>query len=217
MTIEELEERLRQKSYRENADRIQAAVLADPTTLLPYLTKRFLRGEAEGASITGMAWGNVARARPGLVQSWQEQLFRASVTNHRAGIRRNVIRYFSEIPVLLDDDHPIPKWVKRKDFFVCRSSKLSSQRDGPYYLEPELEGRLLDHLLSVVADPHAEAAPIAFGMQVLVNLALKYPDLTHECIPTIQEAGKHGTAGVKHRAKWAVALLERLQGNSHLR
>lgn len=210
MSPEEMEPLLLEKSYRKNADRIQGAVEADPEILLPYLTERFLSGRLEGGLITSMAWGNLARARPAWMQDYQERLYRASVFNAFPGIRRNVIRYFAEIPVLIEEDHLLPAGAKRKDFLYCRSSQVEHQKNGPNYVEPELEGLLLDHVISIIANPQEVVVPKAFGMQLATNLALKYPEIANELQPVVRQAMQYGTSGVKHRGKVALKLLSQL-------
>lgn len=210
MSIEELEKLLTGKSYRPSSDLIQAAVAKNPTVLLPYLVDRFTGTKLEGIVITTMVLGNIARANPACMQPYQERLYKSSIAHFHPGVRRNVIRYFSEIPVLLEDDHPVPKWVKSKDFLYCRSSKVLKQIRGPFYIEPELEGYLLEHLIEIIADPQEIAAPKAFGMSLGKNLCLKYPEITNELIPVIEEAMKYGTAAVKNRGAKVVSLLERL-------
>lgn len=210
MTTKDIDRLLEEKIYRPNADRIQAATEAKPEQLLPYLINRFTSGKLEGITVLAMAVGNIARARPELMQPYQERMLNASMRRPHPSVRRNVLRYLCEIPVVLPDDHHVPDWVKRKDFCYVSSSHLAKGKQDRFYIEPELEGLILDHALAVIGDPQEVAAPKAFAMILGTNLCLKYPEISNEMVPIVSEAMKYGTAGVKHRGKVALKLLSQL-------
>jgi hypothetical protein len=210
MTTKDIDRLLEEKIYRPNADLIQAATEARPEQLLPYLIDRFTSGKLEGITVLAMAVGNIARARPALIQPYQKRMLNASVRRPHPGVRRNVLRYLCEIPVLLDESNHVPSWVRKKDFKYKYSNRLVDKEQSPPYVEPKLEGLILDHALAVISDPQEVAAPKAFAMILGTNLCLKYPEISNEMRPIVSEAMKHGTPGVIHRGKLALKLMDLL-------
>ncbi|PHI19940.1 hypothetical protein CEQ90_10340 [Lewinellaceae bacterium SD302] len=217
MTKHQFEKLLYRTTHRHHSDECQAYVEQEPDKLLPVLLDHFCGTNPQTIGVASMVLGNLARVYPQWLQPHQERIFRASVAHFHPGPRRNAIRYFSELPVVLEADHPIPDWVTRKDFLYYlplannnpgRVAKHSQPPEA--YVEPELEGLLLDHVLARIADPQETAAPKAFGMLVGQNLCLKYPEIAPELSAVIEEAIEYGTAGIKNRGKKTLILLEKL-------
>lgn len=176
-----LRELLRQRLSRENADRITQAVLAD-AALLPLLLDFFLQPMPEEASLAAMSLGNLARERADWLQPYQAAIFKAGRADLYPGILRNAMRIFSELPVVLPEDYPIPVKAKKHGFLFVRQQECKPETA---FLDTEMEGALLDFSLLLINDPTAEVAPRVFAMGVAQNLCLKYPDLKEELEATI--------------------------------
>lgn len=217
MNVAKFEQLLQHTTHRDRADEVQAHVEREPEKLLPILLKHFCGVDRTTIGMASMVTGNLARKYPEWLQPYQERIYRASVQHFHPGPRRNAIRYFSELPVLLEEGHRIPEWVTSKDFLYCfpvgTTASKSRKKEGSgslAYIEPELEGLLLDHILERIGDPQEIAAPKAFGMRVGQNLCLKYPDIAPELCTVIASAMEYGTSGVKNRGKKTLDLLNRL-------
>ena len=62
-----------------------------------------------------------------------------------------------------------------------------------------LEGIVFDRCLSLLLDHDSAIATKVFSMTVCGNICLKYPELSHELIPIIEEQLPHGSTGFKNR------------------
>jgi hypothetical protein len=118
------------------------------------------------------------------------------------------LRYFCELPVLLEQEHRIPDWVRKKHFLYLQSSSVNSKEQC--YLEPELEGELLDLSLQLIRDVKEPTANRAFAAYLAKNLCLTYPKLAIEVSGTQREYRKTGTRGFPHAAGTVIELLDRL-------
>lgn len=72
----------------------------------------------------------------------------------------------------------------------------------------EVEGRVFDVCLSLLMDHDSAIAIKVFSMTVCANICMKYPELSHELIPIIEEQLPHGSTGFKSRG---VKLLKQLR------
>lgn len=172
---------LRKKLSRQNADVVVEAVLAEPT-LLPQLLEAFVWPQPEEIGLAAMALGNLARSQPLWLQAYQNQIFEAGYRATHPAILRNMMRIFSELPVLVADDTPIPVKAKQHGYYYLLAKNCNAQTP---YLEPDLEGPLLDFAMRLINDPAVAVASRAFAMGLVLNLSLKHPELQDEIIATI--------------------------------
>ncbi len=200
-------QQLQEKLGRDQSDKVLQRILKDPEQF-PVLMDIFLGDDLTGITMAGMTLGNLARIKPAWLQKYQQRIYEVSRNPIHQSVRRNGIRYFSELPVIIEDDTPLPKWIKPKDFSYCRRS--NAHHAQPAFILEDLEGHLLDLSLLLVADVNEPAAPRAFAIQICLNLMLKYPEIGHELAAAIEETMEHSTAGFKNRGRRALVLIKRL-------
>ncbi len=199
----ELRPLLRRRLSRENSDRITHAVLADASLLAP-LVHIFSEAEPEEAGLAAMALGNLAREQAAWLQPYQAAIFKAGRAAAHPGILRNAIRIFSELPVVLPEDCPIPPKARKQGFLFVLQKEC---KPGTAFLDTALEGALLDFSLQLVNNPTAEVVPRAFAMSAAQNLCLKYPDLKEELEAIIITHLPYTTAAFVSRGKRVIAAL----------
>lgn len=83
---------------RANADLILEHVLADESRVTA-LMEIFLGEDYRTAQRAAMVVGDVGRAQPGWLQPWHGRMITAAATPPHDAIRRNVLRYFSELDI----------------------------------------------------------------------------------------------------------------------
>lgn len=79
----------------------------------------------------------------------------------------------------------------------------------------DFEGPIYDLGFSFLQDMKAAIAIKVFAMTVLVNIASKYPDLTDELIPAIEEQFPHGSKGFQSRAKKELKRLHKIASQAN--
>lgn len=192
---------------RAEADRIRDRVLGD-TSLLPELMETFFAGEEETIGMAGMVMGLVARAQPVLLQHYQRSIYEVCQDDPAPGVLRNGIRFFSELPVLVEDDFQPPPWLKRSEGLYLRRSEAIPGQQG--WLDPSLEGLVLDWSLGLVDDHHAAVAARVFAMVVVQHMLPKYPEIASEVEVTVSERMDGATAGFRSRGRKLLAIINRM-------
>ena len=198
---------LTQRLGRAASDEILNLVLAD-TRLFDQLLAAFIGKDTTQVNMAAMTMGNLARVQPTLLQPHQHCFYEVSLNPIHPGVRRNTMRYFCELPVLLESENRVPDWVRQKHFLYLQSSNVNSKEQC--YLEPELEGELLDLSLQLIRDVREPTANRAFAAYLAKNLCLKYPELAIEISGTLREYQKTGTTGFASAARNVISTLDRL-------
>lgn len=201
---------LTNKLGRAASDQVLQLVLDDPA-LLDQLLAAFFGKQPELVNMAAMTVGNLARIKPAWLQPHQQGFYEVSLFPTHPGVRRNALRYFCELPVLLDAEHRVPTWVRKKHFLYLQSSR--STKKEPCFLEPALEGELLDLGLNLIRDVKEPTANRAFAIYLLKNLCLKYPELAIEVSGTLSEYKQTGTPGFTHASVLTIDLLDRLMAD----
>ncbi|MFK7767180.1 MAG: hypothetical protein AB8B55_08155 [Mariniblastus sp.] len=135
---------LLEQHSRANADRILAMVL-DNLDLLPELMACFFSDEITVAQRASQVVGDLGRQEPSLLLPWLEELVEATEKPVHQAIRRNAVRYFSEL------DEPIPSELETKMINLC----------GPFVSDPEVPtaiGAFAMQFIAVRADRYPTAA-----------------------------------------------------------
>ncbi len=195
---------LQQRLSRHNADRVLEAVLAD-RSLLPQLVEVFAQPLPKEIGLAAMALGNLARVKANWLQTYQNQIFEAGYHAIHPAILRNMMRIFSELPVLIADDTPIPPKAKRYGY-----QYILAQNCGPHtaYLQTDLEGPLLDFAIHLIDEPSRAVASRVFAMGLVLNLSLKYPDLRDEITATVSLHLPYSPPAFKSRGRMVLAALK---------
>jgi len=85
----------------------------------------------------------------------------------------------------------------------------------PHVNIPEhLEGIVIDSCFQFISDPKEAAAPKAFSLTILDQLALKYPELQHELLLIIEDRYNNESAAFKSRAKKILQRSKSQKGKS---
>ncbi len=83
---------------RENADLILQDVLKDEANVRK-LMDAFLGAEYRVSQRAAMVVGNLGRKHPEWLRPWHAEMIRVADAGKHDAVRRNVMRYFSELPV----------------------------------------------------------------------------------------------------------------------
>ncbi|MEM9835785.1 MAG: hypothetical protein AAF828_04755 [Bacteroidota bacterium] len=203
----DLENFLAKKLGRKASDEAMNFVLDHPEKV-PDLIQAFAAGDPENITMVSMTLGNLARKAPHLLQLHQRRIYEVITFPVHPSVRRGGMRYFSELPILLEAEHQVPKWVKKKDFLYLQSSQLKTGQ--PAFVIPDLEGPLFDLALEMVRTIDEPTASRVFGVYYAKNLCLKYPELAIELSGTIHEYRQTGTTGFVQMMKKVLTTLNRL-------
>jgi hypothetical protein len=80
-----------------------------------------------------------------------------------------------------------------------------------YPIPEDFQGLATDLCLDWLVQESVPVAIKAYSMELLLNIARIYPELSNEFIAIIEEQVPNGTAGYKARAKHVIAALRKLQ------
>ncbi len=83
---------------RENADLILADVLRDEANVAELMAA-FLGEEYRVSQRAAMVVGDLGRQRPDWLRPWHAAMIEAAEAGRHDAVRRNVMRYFSELPL----------------------------------------------------------------------------------------------------------------------
>ncbi|MEL6143146.1 MAG: hypothetical protein AAFQ37_13055 [Bacteroidota bacterium] len=203
----DIRQQLRQRLGRKNSDAVLATVLEQPE-LLVELLDFFFSNELEGITMAAMTVGNLARVKPAWLQPYQHNFYEVSLHPLHTSVRRAAIRYFGELPVLVNDDFIPPNWIKKKDFLYLHRCQVDPEQQG--WVEEELEGQLLDHSIALVNKVDEPAANRVFALLLARNLSFKYPEIAVELSEAIRSTLSSGTRGYQNAGGKTLNLLERL-------
>ncbi len=198
---------LTERLSRNQADKVVFTVLEKPARRLPELLEIYLGEFSSMTTLAAMSFDHLAESEPQLVQSYQERILRAALSPAHPSVRRVAIRYFSRQPVVVANGFVPPAWAGAAGARFIPKKEL---RAGTPHLIENLEGRLLDTCAAAVADVNEPTANRAFGIQVCLNLLLKYPEIAGEIAGAIHDTIEHSTPGFKHRGSRALQVLEPL-------
>lgn len=93
-----IEQQLLVAHSRANADLVLNYVLAEKSRV-PDLMAVFLEGEYRVVQRSAMVVGDLGRLKPGWLQPWHARMIAAASGETHDSVRRNVMRYFSELPI----------------------------------------------------------------------------------------------------------------------
>ncbi|MGB3546801.1 MAG: hypothetical protein WBA17_07490 [Saprospiraceae bacterium] len=198
---------LAERLGRAQADKVVFTVLEKPDRRLPELMEIYLGEFSSMTTLASMAFDHLAESVPQLVQSYQPRILQAALLPAHPSVRRVAIRYFSQQPVVVPTGFVAPRWAKKADARYLTRNRLSAV--NPHLIE-NLEGSVLDTCAAAVADVNEPTANRAFGIQVCLNLLLKYPEIAGEIAGAIHDTIEHSTPGFKHRGNKALPILESL-------
>ncbi len=71
--------------------------------------------------------------------------------------------------------------------------------------------RLIEYCMKIMQTEQQAIAPKAYGMEILANLAVLYPDMANEVAVAIQMAIAEGSPGIKAQGRKAIAKLTSLR------
>jgi len=80
----------------------------------------------------------------------------------------------------------------------------------------ELEGIVFDKCMTYLCDLDQAIAIRVFSMTVCANISMKYPELTHELIPILEDQLPHGSTGFKSRGSKLLVKLRKIAETSNL-
>jgi hypothetical protein len=96
-------EQLMVEHSKANADRILEHVLVAESRV-EALMEVFLGEEYRAAQRAAMVVGNLGRAQPGWLKPWHRRMIEAANQPIHDAVRRNVMRYFSELDIALIEE-----------------------------------------------------------------------------------------------------------------
>ena len=107
-----IREQLLRQNSRANCDRVRAVVIGDQSRLIELMAC-FFSDEVIVAQRAAMVVGDVGRHEPDLLLPWLAELVDAIENPIHQAIRRNGVRFFSEL------DQPIPKPLEKRLVRMC--------------------------------------------------------------------------------------------------
>lgn len=145
---------------RANADLVLNHVLKDRKRVSALLDA-FLTGEYRVVQRSAMVVGNLGRLKPDWLKPWHQRMIAAADPAPHPSVSRNVMRYFSELPL----------------------SSIDEENQGP----------LLDLAFRLTEDQAEAVAIRVFGMTVVFNFCVLYPELKDELRGIIELTIAEGT------------------------
>ena len=166
-----IREQLAVRHGRANADLVLAYVATHPEGL-PELIDCLQSDDPVCGQCAAMVWGDLARLEPDWMRPHLPRLTELALHPPYPTTRRNVMRYFSEVPA---------SWLLAD--------------------EERVAGPLLELAFALAEDPTQKVTARMYGIQIAANLSEHYPELRPELRDLIEGELAAASPGFRSRAR----------------
>jgi hypothetical protein len=116
-------------------------------------------------------------------------------------------------------EHPV--WIKTHEPGLIKALNQSHVHDAikrnilrvwrEFLPDDEILGEVFDCCSTLLRNPHEPGAIRAFAMQVMGNIVVRYPELKHELMLTVEDALLHSTPAIASSARKVNKQLSKLK------